>query len=104
MDFTLVNDKAVLEEMGSRILRRRLDKNISQAQLALKAGVACTVVQNIEAGRPYTVVGLVQVMRALGSIKELDKILPDLGPSPMQLVKLRGRQRQRASGPRRGNK
>ena len=44
--------------------------------------------------------GLVQVLRALGSIQELDKFLPDSGPSPIQIAKLKGRERQRASGRR----
>jgi len=99
-ELSFLNNKAVLEMMGNRILRRRLDKDISQAQLAIKAGVGRTVVQNIEAGRVYTITGLIQVLRALGSIQELDRFLPDLGPSPMQIAKLRGHERQRASGRR----
>lgn len=98
--FSMINNKSVLEEMGARILRRRLFKNISQTQLAKKAGVGRTVIQNIEAGRVYTVIGLISVLRALGSIEELDNFLPDLGPSPMEIAKLGGHERQRASGHR----
>lgn len=39
----------------------------------------------------------VQVLRALGSLDELEGILPDAGPSPIELAKHRGRVRQRAS-------
>ena len=100
LQFSMINNKAVLEELGTRILRRRLGKNISQAELSIKAGVGRAVVQNIEAGRVYTIMGLINVLRVLGSIQELDRFLPDLGPSPMQIAKLRGHERQRASGHR----
>ena len=54
LDFSTISNNVVLEEIGGRILRRRLDKNISQAGLARKAGVGRTASENIEAGRVYT--------------------------------------------------
>src|SRR5258706_13378318 len=102
MDFTNMNDKAVLEELGIRIQRRRLASNISQLELSRKAGVARKVIQNIESGQSSTVKGLVRTMRALGLIGELDFFLPEQGISPIELAKLKGRERQRASGHRRG--
>jgi hypothetical protein len=43
---------------------------------------------------------LLGVLRALGRLENLDAFLPDPGPSPIQLAKLQGKERQRASGPR----
>jgi len=102
MKFSSISDRAVLEELGNRIQGRRLAKNISQSQLAQKAGVGRNVVLNVERGNVYTIVGLVRILRAMDLIEELDRFLPDLGPSPLELVKLKGRQRQRASGSRKG--
>ena len=100
MNFQAMNDKAILEELGMRIQCRRLALNISQLALTRKAGVARKVIQNIESGRSCTTKGLIRTMRALGVIEELDLFLPALGPSPLQLAKLKGHRRQRASGDR----
>ena len=104
MDFTTMNDKAILEELGVRIQRRRLALNISQLELSRKAGVARKVIQNIESGQSSTLKGLVRTMRALGLIRELDLFIPEPGISPLELAKLKGHQRQRASGHRAGHR
>ncbi|MFH0753086.1 MAG: helix-turn-helix transcriptional regulator [Candidatus Omnitrophota bacterium] len=98
MDFQSMSDKAVLEELGARIQRRRLALNITQLELVQKAGVARKVIQNIEHGSNISIKGFIRTMRALGSIDVLDQILPATGPSPLELAKLKGRQRHYASG------
>ena len=100
MDFSTMNDKAILEELGARIQRRRLALNISQLELSRKAGVARKVIQNIESRSSCTVKSLVRIMRALGFIGELDLFLPASAPSPLELAKMKGRERQRASAQR----
>ena len=35
-----LTDSAILNELGTRLSRRRLDRNLSQVQLANEAGVA----------------------------------------------------------------
>ena len=100
MDFSAMNDKAILEELGARIQGRRLALNISQLELSRKAGVARKVIQNIESGHSCTVKGVVRIMRALGSVGDLDVFLAESGPSPLELAKMHGLQRQRASGDR----
>ncbi|MEI8012729.1 MAG: helix-turn-helix domain-containing protein [Candidatus Omnitrophota bacterium] len=100
MDFQAMTDKAVLEELGARIQRQRLALNITQNELGQKAGVARKVVQNIEQGSNSSTCGLIRTLRALGSIDLFDRILPATGPSPLELSKLKGWQRQHASGRR----
>jgi len=97
MDFLAMNDKAILQELGARIQRRRLALNISQLELTRRAGVARKVIQNIEGGKSCTMKGFIRTLRALGLIGDLDFFLPETGPSPLQLAKLKGRKRQRAS-------
>lgn len=100
MDFSSMNDKAILGELGARIQRRRLGVNISQTILARKAGIARKVIQNIESGRGSTLKGWVRTLRALELAPELDLLFQEPGPSPLELARLKGRERLRASGRR----
>ncbi len=101
MDLTLMSDPAILNELGARVQRHRLNRNITQDDLADHAGVSRTVVQRLEQGRGCTLKGFVRILRALDLLPQLAAFLPDPGPSPLQLARLAGRTRRRAAGPRR---
>ena len=100
MNIAAMTDKAILEEMGSRIERMRLNQNMTQIALLQRAGVARNVVQQLESGHGCRLDNLVRVLRALGALDALDAFLPVPAISPLQLAKLQGRERQRAFGPR----
>ena len=94
-------DEAVLRELGERFSRFRLQRNLTQTQLADEAGVDRKAVSRIEAGEPVQLVTLVRVLRALGRLDALDALVPELQASPMELLELRGRARRRARPPTR---
>ena len=100
MNLGAMSDKAVLAEIGERISRQRLNRNITQTDLAVQAGVARIVVQRLEGGRGCTLGNLIRIMRALGILEQLDAILQASELSPLQLAKLKGRERLRAAGHR----
>ncbi len=104
MDYIGMSDRAILREIGLRIRRRRLDKNLTQQELADRAGLSRKTVSDLEREAGVGLLTLVQVLRALGELDELDGFLPDQGPSPLQLAKLKGRVRQRASRRSTGDK
>jgi transcriptional regulator with XRE-family HTH domain len=97
MDYHSMSDRAILKEVGRRLRRRRLDKNLSQQRLADRAGLSRTTVSDLERGAPAGVLTLIQVLRALGGLRELDAFLPESGLSPLELARMKGRERQRAS-------
>jgi putative transcriptional regulator len=101
MGFTDLSDKAVLVQLGSRVQRERLNRNLTQEALATRAGLGTRTVRYLEAGRQTTVETLIRVLRALDKLDALDAFLPEPGLSPLQLAKLKGRERQRARGERR---
>jgi len=95
---SMLTDSAVLTELGSRLSRRRLDRNMSQLQLADEAGVGRSALQSIERGEPVAVTSFIRVLRALGLADALNRLVPEPTASPMELLRLQGRQRQRATG------
>ena len=99
----LLTDEAVLMELGTRIASRRLEMGLTQANVAEQAGVAKRTLERIEAGQTSQLTTLIRVLRVLDAASGLDSLIPESGPSPMDLLQRKGKIRQRASG-RRGAK
>jgi len=95
-----LTDETILIELGERLARLRLSRDLTQTQLGESAGVARSLVQRMEAGEAVTTTSLIRMLRALDALDALDRLLPQAAPSPVQEIKLRGRQRRRASGTR----
>ncbi|MFO7560644.1 MAG: helix-turn-helix domain-containing protein [Desulfobacterales bacterium] len=100
MKFSSMNNQAVLREIGDRTRRERLNQNLTQETLAQRAGVSRRVILDLEGGKGCGLSSLIEILRALRKLDQLDAFIPDPGISPIQLAKLRGRERQRASGRR----
>lgn len=96
-----LTDSAVLEELGARLARARIDANLTQARLAEEAGVSKRTLERIEAGHSTEFAMLVRVLRALRLIERLDSLIPQAPQSPIALLRHKGRERKRAAQPRR---
>lgn len=92
-----MSDAAIEAELGRRIRELRLRRNITQQELADATVLSLGTIKSLEAGRGKLST-LVAVLRALGALQELDKLVPPISLSPLQLAKSRGKVRQRASG------
>lgn len=92
------SDALVLDELGRRLARTRLERNLSQQQLAHEAGVSKATIERLEAGEPIKSTSLVRALRALGLLDALDRLIPEPLPSPVERLRLQGRQRRRARG------
>lgn len=92
------SDAFVLGELGRRLARTRLERNLSQQQLAHEAGVSKATIERLEAGEPIKSTSLVRVLRALGLLDALDRLIPEPLPSPVERLRLQGRRRRRARG------
>lgn len=94
-------DDAILAEVGSRLAQIRLNKNLTQAQLAKQAGVSKRTVERLESGGVATQLsGFIRVCRVLDLVNRFYLLVPEPAPSPVELLRLRGRRRRRASGGR----
>ena len=96
----LLTDDAVLAELGARIAGRRVELQLTQAAVAEQAGIAKRTLERMEAGQTSQLATLVRVLRVLDAASGLDNLIPESGPSPMDLLKQMGKVRRRASGKR----
>ena len=90
-----LTDAAVLQCLGARLERRRIDANLTQAALATRAGVSKRTLERIEAGQGCELVSLVRLLRVLNLVAGLEGLIPDLPPSPIEQLERRGRERRR---------
>ncbi len=95
-DFGQLTDQAVMERLGQRLSRARLDRNLTQADLATEAGVHKNTIFRLEAGGSTQLKNLVRVLRVLGLLDRLDAVVPEPVPSPLRELQARSRQRRRA--------
>lgn len=89
-------DAAVLAELGTRLERTRLDRNLTQEQLADEAGVSRQTIVRMESGGVVKLPAFVRILRALGMLDGLEALVPQPVPSPIEQLDRQGRQRQRA--------
>ncbi len=94
-----LTDEAVLQELGGRLAGARIERNLTQAELAEQAGVSKRTVERLESGEVATQLSVfLRVCRALGLLERFETLLPEPVPGPMAQLKQAGRKRQRARG------
>ncbi len=100
----LLADDAILAEIGGRVARRRLDLQLTQADVAEQAGVAKRTVERIESGASAQMSSIIRILRVLDLLPGLDRMIPEAGPRPMDRLKRKGKVRKRASSHRRSRR
>lgn len=87
---------AIAQELGNRLKRARLNADLTQAEVASQAGLNRRTVLNAEKGK-VQLENLVAILVSMGIAEQLNMFLPIQEVSPIQLAKLKGQERQRAS-------
>lgn len=92
-----LSPKVIVEQLGERLKQARLNQNITQEAIADRIGVSRRTIINAEKGQA-TLETFVAIMQVLDLTNQLNLFLPAQAVSPIQLAKLQGSKRQRASG------
>ena len=95
-----LTDPAIAHILGERIERYRIEAGLTQAELAERSGIGKRTVERVEAGGGAELVTVIRILRSLNALEGFERLLPELPPSPIEQLKLRGKQRQRVSHPR----
>ncbi len=97
---TNMSDSAILSQLGRALAQRRIEMGLTQAELARRAGVGKRTLERMESGSSCQSSILVRILRALDALDFLSRISATEGPSPLDLLKRRGKTRKRVSSKR----
>ena len=91
------NDATILTEIGSRLARIRLNKNITQKALAKESGVSLPTIQRLERGESTNLTNLTRILRTLGLLENINALIPSQPISPIMQINAHNNVRTRAS-------
>ena len=92
-----MSDFAIVTEIGGLIKRIRLQKNITQQQLANKVGLYRSTISEMENGRASSLLSFIQVLRGLEKLETLNSLSDLPAISPLKLARKEKQSRKRAS-------
>ena len=95
MQITLLDsNEQILSEIGRRIRAARIEANLTQEALAIRAGVSLSTVASIERGGEARLGSYLSILRSLGLLGNADMLVPETSVRPSQLAEL-GHERKR---------
>ncbi len=86
MNWKRKTDQEILIELAKRIRGKRIQKRFKQSDLAQRAGISIYTLQKMEHGKSFNVSTLIQVLRALNELAQLDNFLPIVDISPIDML------------------
>ena len=80
------NNTVIMEELGQRIKDTRISMRYTQADMEEKSGVALRTILRIEKGESVSMENMLNVLRALGVLSNLELLLPEQSVKPTDLA------------------
>lgn len=74
LDLSLSKPKEIVKRLCERLRQERLAQQMTQAEVAGRAGIGINTVSNLEAGRNVGFENLVRVAMVLGRAKEIEAL------------------------------
>lgn len=68
---------SILKELGKRIRQTRIQRNMSQSELASRADISIHTLSNMENGRTVNTDTMITVLRELGCASRIDMLIQD---------------------------
>ena len=76
----------ILTEIGKRLKVMRISKTVSQKELAEETGLSIRTISNLESGKDVSLSTLIEVLRGLNQLPNLEMLIPDQSVRPSQLM------------------
>ncbi len=101
-NFYAMTDSAIAREFGRRLEQIRLEANRPQKEIAYELGISEGTYRKATMGKARFEI-IIGIMRILEQLENLEDLLPDRPFSPIEMLKLQGKKRQRAASKKSGN-
>lgn len=88
------SNEVLLKELGQRIKDARIAANYSQSEMAERSGVALSTLARIERGESVTTENVLNVLRALGVLSNLEVVLPEQTVKPTDIADGKAKRRR----------
>lgn len=97
MSEPILTSHAGITMLGTRLRNYRIDREMTQQELALRSGVSLRSLQNFENGKDIQLGNYIKLMVALGLADNLNMMIPDVTTRPSAYLQPHPRQRVRKS-------
>ena len=92
-----LSNTEIIQSLGAQYKSYRLNANLTQKEVAEKAGVSLITLRAFETGKAtnITMGNLLALLRAINNLECITEILPEIPISPYLLARLLKKQRKR---------
>ena len=84
-DIYALTDNAILVQMGTKLKEARIERNLSQKDLAAACGLSTFSISQMENGHNTSLLSLIMVLRALNRLEILEELLREKPMSPVAM-------------------
>jgi transcriptional regulator with XRE-family HTH domain len=80
-----LTDGAILVQIGEKLKEERVERNLSQKDLATACGLSAFSISQMENGHNTSLLSLIMVLRALNRLEILEELLRERPVSPVAM-------------------
>ena len=73
-NWSFLTEQEILEEMGKRLKKIRLQHNLTQKEMSEEVGLSVSTISLIEQGKSTTTESLIRILSRLNRIKDLESV------------------------------
>ena len=97
MDYSSMSDDKLALLLGEFIKHNRIDRNLSQDELATAAGLSRPTISLMERGKSMSLNSIIKVLRVLDVLYVFDVLQVPQELSPLEMLKIQEKQRKHSS-------
>lgn len=92
-----MSNSDIISKLGMRFKEYRLLLQLTQQEVAQKAGVSIFLISQFESGKSHNITmgSFLLLLRSIGFLEEIQKILPEIPPTPEEIERLNKNKRER---------